>query len=97
MIDIGSILLKPQLAHEAQGFADVTHDMAGECATALPATWRLMRRNMENPQQPFTNEPLEASLGLGTCASPIRGVHAAVIIRDLDRELRELLEWEQRD
>ena len=52
---------------------------------------------MENPQQPFTNEPLEASLGLGTCASPIRGVHAVVIIRDLDMELRELLEWEQRD
>jgi hypothetical protein len=63
----------------------------------LLAPLRLMGRNMENPQQPFTDEPLEASLGLGTCASPIRGVHAAVIIRDLDRELRELLEWEQLD
>jgi len=32
---------------------------------------------MENPQQPFADEPLETSLGLGTCASPIHGVPAA--------------------
>jgi hypothetical protein len=32
---------------------------------------------MENPQQPFADEPLEASLVPETCASPIRGVHAA--------------------
>ena len=43
----------------------------------LLAPWRIMGRNAEKPRQPFADEPLEALLVLGTCASPIRGIHAA--------------------
>ena len=41
-------------------------------------------------------EKLIAALERGE-ATPEQQKEAARIIRDLDRELRELLEWEQRD
>ena len=47
--------------------------------------WRLMGRNVDNPQQPFANEPLEASLVRETSARPIRRVHAAATVRNARR------------